>query len=92
RYSTSGGGSSANLQPFSVKSGIGWLSIAHNGNLVNGPELTEQLEAEGSIFQSTSDTEVIIHLIAKSKKLLREALIDALNTVRGAFSLLVLNT
>lgn len=92
RYSTTGGGSSANLQPFSVKSGIGWLSIAHNGNLVNGPTLTEELEAEGSIFQSTSDTEVIIHLVAKSKKPLREALIDSLNVVKGAYSLLVLNT
>lgn len=92
RYPTTGGGSSANLQPFSVKSGIGWLSIAHNGNLVNGLELTEQLESEGSIFQSTSDTEVIIHLVAKSKKPLKEALIDALVTVKGAFSLLVLNT
>lgn len=92
RYSTTGGGSSANLQPFSVKSGIGWLSIAHNGNLVNGVELTEQLESDGSIFQSTSDTEVIIHLMAKSKKPLKEALIDALNIIKGAFSLLVLNT
>lgn len=92
RYSTAGGTASANLQPFSVKSGIGWLSIAHNGNLVNGVQLTEELEGEGSIFQSTSDTEVIIHLIAKSKKPLKEALIDALNVVKGAFSLLVLNT
>jgi len=92
RYSTTGQNTESNLQPFSVKSGIGWLSVAHNGNLVNAHELTESLEKEGSIFQSTTDTEVIIHLIAKSKKQLPEALVDALNTVKGSYSLLVLNT
>ncbi len=91
RYSTTGQNTVANLQPFSVKSAIGWLSIAHNGNLTNAEELTRKLEQEGSIFQSTSDTETIIHLIAKSGKHLPEALVYALRQIRGAYSLLVLN-
>jgi len=92
RYSTTGQNTTANLQPFSVKSGIGSLSVAHNGNLVNAEDITQQLESEGSIFQSTTDTEVIIHLIAKSRKQLPDALVDALNIVKGSYSLLVLNT
>lgn len=92
RYSTTGPNTTANIQPLSVRSGIGYLSIAHNGNLVNADELTKELESDGSIFQSTTDTEVIIHLMAKSKKLLPDALIDALKRVQGSYSLLVLNT
>ena len=92
RYSTTGGSTAANLQPVLLKSALGWISIAHNGNLVNAAELTHTLEAEGSIFQSTSDTEVIGHLIARSKeKNLPDALVKALKQVRGAYSLLVLN-
>jgi amidophosphoribosyltransferase len=92
RYSTTGNNRTANIQPFSVKSGIGWMSVAHNGNLTNADILTEELEKEGSIFQSTTDTEVIIHLMAKSKKDLPDALVDALMKVQGSYSLLVLNT
>lgn len=91
RYSTTGQSTVANLQPFSVRSSIGWVALAHNGNLVNASELTESLEKSGSIFQSTTDTEVIIHLIARSGKHLPDALVDALKQVRGAYSLLVLN-
>lgn len=92
RYSTTGQNTQANIQPFSVKSGIGWLSVAHNGNLVNAAEITTELESEGSIFQSSTDTEVLVHLIAKSGKPIQEALVEALNVVKGSYSLLVLNT
>lgn len=92
RYSTTGGNTSENLQPVIMKSSIGWVSIAHNGNLVNAAELTKKLEEDGSIFQSTADTEVILHLIAKSKERnLVKALIHALKQISGAYSLLVLN-
>jgi amidophosphoribosyltransferase len=93
RYSTTGGNTSENIQPFVMKSSLGWIGIVHNGNLVNADSLTKKLEEEGSIFQSTSDTEVILHLIAKSQKRdLREALVQALRQVEGAYSLLVLNS
>lgn len=92
RYSTAGGNTSENLQPVIMKSSIGWVSIAHNGNLINAPELTQKLEQEGSIFQSTADTEVILHLIAKSQEReLVAALTHALKQISGAYSLLVLN-
>ena len=92
RYSTTGGNISANLQPMLMKSSLGWLAIAHNGNLTNAKTISRALEAEGSIFQSTSDTEVIIHLIARAKqKDLPTALVTALKQVEGAYSLLVLN-
>ena len=92
RYSTAGGNTSENLQPVIMKSSIGWVSIAHNGNLVNASELTLKLEEEGSIFQSTADTEVILHLIAKSgERNLVTALTHALKQISGAYSLLILN-
>lgn len=92
RYSTTGGNIAANLQPMMMKSSLGWLAVAHNGNLTNASEISQALEAEGAIFQSTSDTEVIIHLVARSKeKFLPKALVNALTQVDGAFSLLVLN-
>jgi len=92
RYSTAGGNTSENLQPVIMKSSIGWVSIAHNGNLVNASELTRKLEEEGSIFQSTADTEVILHLIAKSgERDLVTALTHALKQISGAYSLLILN-
>lgn len=92
RYSTTGGNTSENLQPLLMKSSLGWVSIAHNGNLVNSDEITKRLEKEGSIFQSTSDTEVILHLMARSQERdLVKALIQALQQIAGAYSLLVLN-
>ncbi len=91
RYSTMGASTEENLQPFNIKYREGGLSLAHNGNLVNYLELRNQLEREGAIFQSTSDTEVIAHLIARSReKTLIDRVIDALSQVRGAYSLLIM--
>jgi APA family basic amino acid/polyamine antiporter len=74
-----------NCQPFVVEWAQGALAIAHNGNLVNAEALREKLERRGSIFQSTSDTEVIIHLIAASSgTTLLERIVDALAQVRGS--------
>lgn len=91
RYSTTGGNTLANLQPMLIKSNLGWVAVAHNGNLVNAKELIQKLEAQGSIFGSTNDTEVIVHLMAKSgEKDPTKALVHALKQVQGAYSLLVL--
>jgi len=91
RYSTTGGNTLANLQPLWMKSGLGWISLAHNGNLVNAESLTLELEKQGSLFQSTNDTEVIIHLMARSGKPdIQSALISALSKVSGAYSLLLM--
>jgi amidophosphoribosyltransferase len=92
RYSTSGGDKEENLQPFLVRTASGWVTVAHNGNLVNAASLTARLEKMGSIFQSTSDTEVLVHLIARTGEPdLIKALTTALAQVEGAYSLLVMN-
>ena len=89
RYSTQGQSHLKNAQPFVVEYSQGPIAIAHNGNLVNGAILRDELERSGSIFQSTSDTEVIIHLIATSKEVsLMGRIVEALSRVRGAYSLL----
>ena len=67
RYSTTGSTSLSNVQPLLAKINLGPISVAHNGNLVNSAELRKKLENEGSIFQTTNDSEVIVHLIARSK-------------------------
>jgi amidophosphoribosyltransferase len=91
RYSTSGSTVLKNCQPFVVEWAHGALAIAHNGNLVNADELRTRLEARGSIFQSTVDSEVIIHLIAASAETtLIARIVDALSQVRGAYSLVFL--
>jgi len=91
RYSTSGSTVIKNCQPFVVEWAQGALAIAHNGNLVNADELRAQLEVRGSIFQSTVDSEVIIHLIAASQgDTLTNRIVDALSQVRGAYSLVFL--
>jgi len=91
RYSTAGSTVLKNCQPLVVEWARGALAVAHNGNLVNARELRAELEARGSIFQSTSDTEVIIHLIAASAAdTLLGRIIDALRQVRGAYSLVFL--
>src|SRR5439155_7621193 len=64
RYSTAGGGGIRNAQPFAVEYAHGSIAVAHNGNLVNAADLRRKLELDGSIFQSTSDSEVIVHLLA----------------------------
>ena len=89
RYSTTGQSHLRNAQPFVVAYSQGPIAIAHNGNLVNAQVLREELETSGSIFQSTSDTEVIIHLIATSRDTsLMGRVVEALSRVRGAYSLL----
>jgi amidophosphoribosyltransferase len=91
RYSTAGGGGLKNVQPIVANFSLGSLAIAHNGTLVNSDELRDGLEAGGSIFQSTSDSEVILHLLAHSKaESFRRKVVDALTLVRGAFSLLIM--
>lgn len=91
RYSTTGSSTVRNAQPFVVDYAKGGIAIAHNGNIVNALLLREELENNGSIFQSTMDTEVIVHLIATCRlPTLVERLIAALKQVRGAYSLLIL--
>jgi amidophosphoribosyltransferase len=91
RYSTAGESSLKNAQPIAVDYAQGSMAIAHNGNLVNADELRTRLEEEGSIFQTTSDTEVILHLVARSReKSLPDRVAEALRSVRGAFSLALL--
>ncbi|MBZ5721418.1 MAG: amidophosphoribosyltransferase [Acidobacteriia bacterium] len=92
RYSTAGDSALLNAQPILVQSNKGAMALAHNGNLVNAPELRHRLESHGSIFQTNSDTEVIVHLIALSKEqTLPEAMADALRRVEGAFSLVMIS-
>ena len=92
RYSTAGDSALLNAQPIMVQSNKGMIALAHNGNLVNAPEVRARLEAQGSIFQTNSDTEVIVHLIALSKEqTLPEAMADALRRVEGAFSLVMVS-
>ncbi|MBI4461661.1 MAG: class II glutamine amidotransferase, partial [Acidobacteria bacterium] len=91
RYSTTGETALANAQPLLVACNKGPLALAHNGNLVNATQVRQRLESHGSIFQTTSDTEVIVHLIAQSQKdALREAVPEALRQVEGAYSLVLL--
>ncbi len=91
RYSTTGESSLPNAQPFAINFSGGNLAIAHNGNICNAKLLRHRLEKEGSIFQTSSDSEVILHLIAKSKKkTLEEKIIDALTYLKGAYSLVFL--
>src|ERR1700745_1100876 len=91
RYSTAGDSALLNAQPIMVQSNKGMVALAHNGNLVNAQQIRARLESLGSIFQTNSDTEVIVHLIALSKEqTLPEAMADALRRVEGAFSLVML--
>jgi amidophosphoribosyltransferase len=91
RYSTAGDSALANAQPILIECGHGQIALCHNGNLVNAKELREELVREGSIFQSSSDTEVILHLYAKSKaRNLEDAIVESVSQVQGAFSLVML--
>jgi amidophosphoribosyltransferase len=91
RYSTTGESIAINIQPILVNFALGTLAIAHNGNLVNAGILKDELEAYGSIFQSTMDSEVIIHLIAQSRMAtMHERIVDALGHVQGSYSLLLI--
>ena len=91
RYSTAGGSAVRNIQPLFADLTGGGIAIAHNGNLTNAYALRAKLVQEGAIFQSTSDTEVIIHLAARSRRgPVVEKLVDALKQVEGAYSLVAL--
>ena len=88
RYSTAGESRVANAQPFLIDCAHGQMAICHNGNLVNATELRDELVGQGSIFQSSTDTEVIMHLYARSKAVsVEESVVDAVSQVQGAFSL-----
>jgi amidophosphoribosyltransferase len=93
RYATFGSKDWANLQPFVANFADNSFAVAHNGNLVNANEIRSELEQSGSIFSSTSDTEVVLHLIAKAErsKPLSERVASALSKVKGAYSIAVLS-
>ena len=91
RYSTTGDSVLTNAQPIVVNTSMGPLALVHNGNLVNAGELRRRLEREGSIFQTSSDTEVILHLMARNpREHAVESLMEALEQVQGAYSLLLM--
>ncbi len=91
RYSTCGEGSFENVQPLMGRSARGTLALAHNGNLVNATVLIRELEVAGAVFKSTVDSEVILHLLARSSaSTLLNRIVDSLFQVRGAYSLLFL--
>src|ERR1051325_6970794 len=91
RYSTAGESGLKNAQPILIDCAHGEIAICHNGNLVNAQELRADLVSEGSIFQTTSDTEVLLHLYARSKAAsIEDALIESVSMARGAFSLVLL--
>ncbi|MBN2123461.1 MAG: amidophosphoribosyltransferase [Deltaproteobacteria bacterium] len=92
RYSTTGSSLLINAQPLRIKHSGRTLAIAHNGNLVNAREIRRSMENEGSIFQTTMDTEVILHLAARGMKNgLDRAMADAMGQVRGAYSMVILS-
>jgi amidophosphoribosyltransferase len=92
RYTTAGGSHIKNAQPLAADCGHGSISVAHNGNLTNGLALRDQLEKSGSIFSSDSDTEVLVHLIARSQEeTMVDCVADALHQVEGAYSLVFLS-
>jgi amidophosphoribosyltransferase len=92
RYSTAGESSQGNAQPIVVKSAWGDVAMCHNGNLINAARLRRELEEDGSIFQSTGDSEVILHLLARADgDTVVDALALALSRTQGAYSLLLLN-
>jgi amidophosphoribosyltransferase len=91
RYSTAGESRLQNAQPILIDCAHGQIAIAHNGNLVNARELRDRLVRDGSIFQTSSDTEVILHLYARSREgSVEDALVESISQVNGAFSLVLL--
>jgi len=91
RYSTAGESKLLNAQPILIDCQHGQIAVCHNGNLVNARELREELVQHGSIFQSNSDTEVILHLYARSRaRSVEDALVESISQVQGAFSLALL--
>jgi amidophosphoribosyltransferase len=93
RYSTTGSSVLKNSQPLLIDYANGSICIAHNGNLVNSFELRQKLEKSGSIFQTTTDSELVIHLMARSnKRSLEDSLLYALKRIKGAYSLVLMNS
>ncbi len=91
RYSTSGGSTVENIQPLLIDSKDGWIALAHNGTLTNGDSLRQGLKADGAIFSSSIDSEVIVHLIARAEGAsIEERLQNAIIQLQGAFSLVLL--
>jgi amidophosphoribosyltransferase len=91
RYSTAGESRVLNAQPIVVDSAHGQFAIGHNGNLVNASEVRDALVRDGAIFQTNSDTEVVVHLFARSREESTEAaIVDAISQVRGAFSFVMM--
>ncbi|MBI5144762.1 MAG: amidophosphoribosyltransferase [Candidatus Omnitrophica bacterium] len=91
RYSTTGSSNIKNTQPFYTKSRIGDIAIAHNGNLINAQELKNSMEEKGALFQTTMDSEVIVHLLAHSpNKDYKEAMVWSLGQLQGAYSLVMM--
>ena len=91
RYSTTGSSTIVNAQPLMVDCAKGRIAIGHNGNLTNASELREELEAQGSIFQTTVDSEIILHLLAQPARGAHEsALVDAVRRIEGAYSLVIM--
>ncbi|MFO0681022.1 MAG: amidophosphoribosyltransferase [Sandaracinus sp.] len=93
RYSTAGGGGIKNAQPIAVDYAAGSIAVGHNGNFTNFEDVRRRLEEAGSIFQSTSDTEVLVHLIARSRaETTVERVTDALREMEGAYSIVAMTT
>lgn len=93
RYSTTGMVKKVNAQPLVVSSKYGPMAISHNGNFVNSQALRNKLEEEGAIFQTTTDTEIVLHLIARSKKeKMIDKVIDSMDRIQGAFSLAIMTS
>ena len=88
RYSTTGSSTIKNAQPLVVDTGRGQIAIGHNGNLINAAQLREELEAKGSIFQTTVDSEIILHLLAQPRG--SGAVLSALRRIEGAFSIVLM--
>ena len=91
RYSTAGESKLLNAQPILIDCAHGQIALCHNGNIVNARELRDDLVQQGSIFQSSSDTEVILHLYARSKKrTVEDAVVESVAQIQGAFSLVMM--
>lgn len=88
RYSTTGSSTIKNAQPFVVDTGRGQIAVAHNGNLVNAMQLREELEAKGSIFQTTVDSEIVLHLLAQPRG--SRGVLSALRRLEGAFTMVLM--